>query len=285
MKPKIHAIPGMLAACALACVIALPESSADENYFGYLSGAETLPKGHSEIYQWATFRNGKADGSYRAIDLQTEFEHGFTDRLQGSLYLNAIKHDISGVSGLTDRDELSYNGLQASLKYNTASPYKDGYGLAYYVEPGYKRYNGASGDRVDKYFFETKIIFQKNFREDTLIWATNLSAELEREHDLGAQEWETELELTLATGLSYRIAPRWFVGAEAVAVSAFEHASLSKLGEYAIFLGPNIHYASTRWWFTVTALPQITGWPQTSGHRELDHFEKLEVRLKVGLNF
>lgn len=230
----------------LTFVITVASLHADENYFGYTYGAETLPKGRSEVYQWATFRNDKADGSYHAVDLQTEVEHGFTDRLQGSLYLNAIKHAVSGVTGFRDRDQFRFNGLQASLKYNLKSPYKDGYGLALYAEPGYKRYSRKSGKREDIYFFETKLITQKNYFEDTLVWATNLTAELEREHDLEAGGWETELELELSTGLSYRVAPRWFVGAEAVARSAFERAHPNQLGKYAIFAGPNVHYASAR---------------------------------------
>ena len=278
-------ISGRLIALAVAIIFTAPQVRADENYFGYTYGAETLPKGHSEIYQWTTFRQGKADGSYRAVDLQTEFEYGFTDRLQGSLYLNAIKHDISGVTDFTNRDQIHFNGLQGSLKLNLRSPYKDGYGLALYAEPGYKRYSRKSGDRQDTFFFETKVITQKNYLEDTLIWATNFSAELEREHNLVERAWETELELTLSTGLSYCLAPHWFVGAEAVVVSAFERADPSKLGEYALFAGPNIHFAAKRWWFTVTALPQLTGWPENSSSRDLEHFEKLEVRLKVGLNF
>ncbi|MDI1336498.1 MAG: hypothetical protein PSU94_10000 [Lacunisphaera sp.] len=275
----------LLLCATLLSGLAAHQSRADENYFGYTYGAETLPKGGSEIYQWVTVRTGKADGSYKAVDLQTEIEHGFTDHLQGSIYLNAIQHNISGVSDFTSRDQFRFNGLQGSLKYNLRSPYKDGYGLALYAEPGYKRYSGKSGDRQDTFFFETKVITQKNYLEDTLIWATNFSAELEREHNLEEREWETELELTLSTGFSYRIAPRWFIGAEAVAVSAFERADLGKLGEYALFLGPNLHYASKRWWATLTALPQLTGWPENSGAHDLEHFEKLEIRLKVGLNF
>ena len=274
-----------LVAFALAMASSAPQLSADENYFGYTYGAETLPKGRSELYQWATFRSGKADGTYRAVDLLTEFEYGFTDRLQGSLYVNAIRHEISGVTDLTNRDQFRFNGLQVAFKYNVKSPYKDGYGLALYVEPGYKRFSRRSGDRQDTFFFETKVITQKNFLEDTLIWATNFSAELEREHNLVERAWETELELTLSTGLIYRLAPHWFVGTEAVVVSAFERADPGKLGEYAVFLGPNIHYAAKRWWFTVTALSHLTGWPENSGSRDLEHFEKLEVRLKVGLNF
>ena len=258
---------------------------ADENYFGYTYGSETLPKGHWEIYQWVTSRTGKADGTYRALDLQTEIEHGFTDRLQGSFYVNASEHDVSKVTDFRDRDRFRFNGIQGSLKYSLQSPYKDGYGLALYLEPGYKRYSAKSGDRVDIFFLEPKLIVQKNFLGDTLIWAANLSGEFEREHNLDEKEWESELELQVSTGLSYRFAPHWFAGVEALATSAFERMHLNALGEYGIFAGPNLHYANKNWWATLTVLPQLTGWPETNGHRDLEHFEKLQVRLKVGLNF
>ncbi|MEO7597601.1 MAG: DUF6662 family protein, partial [Opitutus sp.] len=152
-------------------------------------------------------------------------------------------------------------------------------------EPGYKRYSAKSGERQDTYFFEEKIILQKNFFEDSLVWATNFSAEFEREHNREEEEWESELELQLSSGLSYRFAPNWFVGVEALATSAFERMHLDELGEYAIFAGPNLHYASRQWWATLTVMPQLTGWPENKGRRDLEHFEKLQVRLKVGFNF
>ena len=258
---------------------------ADENYFGYTYGSETLPRGRWELYQWVTSRSGKGDGRYRALDLQTELEHGFTDRLQGSLYLNAIQHDISGVTDFDDRDEFRFNGLQASLKYALTSPYKGGWGSAVYLEPGYRRYSSNSGEREDIFFIEPKLILQRNFAEYTIVWAINVSGEFEREHNIEENEWESELELQLSTGVSYRIAPNWFVGVEALATSAFERMHLNELGEYAIFAGPNLHYADQQWWATLTVFPQLTGWPETHGHREFEHFEKLQVRLKIGINF
>ena len=269
----------------IGMTILAPSTLADENYFGYAYGSETLPKGHWEVYQWVTSRVGKADGSYHAVDLQTEFEHGFTDRFQGSFYLNAVRHNISQVSDFSDRDQFHFNGFQGSLKYSLQSPYKDGYGLAVYLEPGYKRYSAKDGERVDTYFLEPKLIVQKNFLDDTLIMAANFSGEFEREHHREEQNWESELELQFSAGLSYRFAPNWFIGVEALATSAFERMHLDELGEYGVFAGPNLHYANKQWWATLTVLPQLTGWPETNGRRDLDHFEKLQVRLKVGVNF
>ncbi|HTJ77400.1 MAG TPA: DUF6662 family protein [Rariglobus sp.] len=281
MKISAHAL--LLGALAVFCTASAVR--ADENYFGYTYGSDTLPKGRSEIYQWITSRTGKADGSYSALDLQTEIEHGFTDRLQGSLYLNGISHDISGVTGFTDRNRTNFNGLQGSLKYNLQSVDRGGWGVSVYLEPGYKRYSASSGDRTDIYFLEPKLILQKNYLDDTLVWATNIGSEFEREHDLVADAWESELELQISTGLSYRFAPGWFAGLEALATSAFEKMHLDEMGEYAIFAGPNIHYATANWWATLTVLPQLTGWPENKGARNLDNYESLQVRLKIGYDF
>ena len=273
----------LLGTLAILCTAAAVR--ADENYFGYTYGSDTLPKGRSEIYQWITSRTGKADGAYSALDLQTEIEHGFTDRLQGSLYLNGISHDISGVTGFTDRNRTNFNGFQGSLKYNLQSVDRGGWGVSVYLEPGYKRFSAKSGKREDIYFLEPKLILQRNYLDDTLVWATNISGEFEREHDLGADAWESELELQVSTGLSYRFAPGWFAGLEAVATSAFEKMHLDEMGEYALFAGPNLHYATATWWATLTVLPQLTGWPENKGSRNLDNYESLQVRLKVGYSF
>ncbi len=274
-----------MAGLALAAFSVNPELMADENVFGFTYGAETLPKGASEVYQIVTSRTGKADGSYSALDFQTEIEHGFTDRLQGSLYLNGISHNISGVSGRADRNQARFNGFQTSLKYNLRSVDRGGWGVSVYLEPGYKRYSGNSGKREDIYFLEPKLLLQRNYLDDTLIWATNLGAEFEREHDIAAGQWESELELEATSGLTYRFAPGWFAGVEGVFTSAYAHMHLDDLAEYAVFFGPNVHYAGTRWWATMAVLPQVTGWPENKGERNLDNYEALRIRLKIGVHF
>lgn len=286
MQSKLLRSLAVLPAAFALALTGASSARADENSFAFSYGAETLPKGASEIYQWVTWRSGKADGRYNAFDLQTEIEHGFTDRFQGSLYLNAIHHDISGVTGLSDRsNETNFNGLQAAFKYNLRSVARGGWGVAVYLEPGYKRHSGNSGEREDIYFLEPKLILQRNFLDDTLIWVTNFAAEFEREKEISSGEWESELGLDVSSGLSYRVANGWFAGLETLYTSSYEHMHLDEMGEYAVFAGPSVHYATKRWWATLAVLPQLTGWPENKDERNLDNYEELRVRLKVGYNF
>ena len=60
---------------------------------------------------------------------------------------------------------------------------------------------------------------------------------------------------------------------------------LDAMGEYAIFAGPNLHYANDTWWATLTVLPQLTGWPENKGSRNLNNYESLQIRLKFGYDF
>ena len=163
-------LAGVVLTSALAA-ITVP-AHADENLFGYVYGAETLPKGAGEIYTWITRRHDKGVGAYRALDAQIELEYGITDRLQGSLYLTGNKHTIRGVSqpdenGDADIPDLkrnfAFNGVKASAKYMFKSPYKDGYGLSMYVEPTFTRYQKVRGTEARQYSVEFRGIFQKNF--------------------------------------------------------------------------------------------------------------------------
>lgn len=270
------------------------DANADENFFGYVYGSETLPRGGKEIYQWITVRDDKGVGTYRGVDLKTEFEYGFTDRLQGSLYLNAVQHKIQGSAPLDsngdpeypDTNTLRFQGVQTSLKYNILSPFKDAFGFAVYIEPGYSKVHKVSGRPEDTYSLETKLIAQKNFLDDQLVWAANFTVEPEWRRWQDVDESEKELEVEFTTGLSYRFAPKWFAGVEARHHS--EYPGFKEREHWAVFAGPSLHYGAKRWWWTLTWLPQIEGAPvdpARSDSLHLDEHEKNEYRLKVGYNF
>lgn len=269
-------------------------AQADERYFGYVYSAEAMPKGETEAELWITDRRGKDGGHFDAQDYRFELEHGFTDRLTVAGYANFAGHHIRGLEpdfDNTDRD-FAFRGLSAEFKYNVLSPYKDGFGLTLYAEPGWSRIHGG-GERGTEYELELKAILQKNFLDDRLIWATNFTFEPEWEKEVEVdpitgdveKEWEKELKLEVSTGLSYRIAPRWFAGIEGRYSSVYPHWTEGLHREtYAVSAGPTIHYAGKKWWATLTYLPQLFGSPSPNRSLALDEFEKRELRLLVGLN-
>ena len=274
----------LLLLASIATLAASP-AFADENMFGYTYGADTLPKGKFELYNWTTWRHSKGTGNYDAFDVQFELEYGITDRFQTSTYLMFDGRNQSGLdpAEYADYSGFRFDGIKQSFKYNVLSTYKDAFGLSFYVEPGYSKFHKITGERIDEFELETKIIFQKNFLDDTLIVALNLTPEFEWYLPKGGGT-ETEFVFEATGGISYRVAPKWFVGLE-----GRYHTEFPEYGEQehqAIFAGPNLHYGAKDWWFTMTWLPQIWGSPnEGTGDRHFGEHEKSELRLKVGYNF
>ena len=161
------------ATLSLPVPLVFDEARADENLWGYLYGTDTLPNGGTEIYNWLTLRTGKGKGTYRGWDEMLELEHGFTDRFQASFYLKGRSHQISGGALEDDPDRdisrgLEFNGVNFAFKYNLLSVYKDLFGLSLYLEPSYSRIDRVSGERMDQFGLENKIILQKN--SSTINW-------------------------------------------------------------------------------------------------------------------
>lgn len=284
--------------------LSMGAAQADEALFGYLRGAETLPKGANEIVQHLTKRWDKGSGDYTAYDSATEFEHGFTDRFTGAVYVLGQTMNTQGllIDGYIPKDE-SYgpklSGAEVSAKYNFLSPAKDGLGLASYTSFKYTTLDKTSGQKKRSYVAETWLLAQKNFLDDQLIWVGNVG--LEATYAVRAPidnlpagfEWPTDPEMEIGlmagTGLSYRVASNWYVGAETLYDTEFE----TGVGQerWSVQAGPNVHYGAKDWWFTATWLPQLAGggtapYPgQTDTNLQLIEKTKQEFRLKVGFNF
>ena len=292
--PWIAALPGMVAGAT---------ASADENLFGYVKGAETLPEGSRELYQWLTWRTGKGAGHYRALDARTEFEYGVTDRLSVSADLKLQSIDSAGlvIDGYLPGDVdygLRLQGVEGSVKYNFLSPARDDFGLSTYVSLVYGRLDPHSGQDKDSYSVEAQLLAQKYFLEGQLVWVANVGTEMT--HATRAPipnlppgfDWTTDPEIewewSLGTGASYRFVPNWYVALEAFYQTEFETAVGQE--RWSVFAGPSVHYGTRRWWATLTWVPQIAGGgEQYAGQTETDlHLiEKTEqeFRFKFGVNF
>jgi len=276
---------------------------ADENVFGYVRGAETLPKGAKEVYQWLTVRSDKGAGHYRAIDSKTEFEYGVTDRFSASAELKALGINTSGltIDGYLPGDKkygLKPSGIEFAGKYNFLSPAKDDFGLSGYAAVDYNWLDAHSGQDKKKIDAEFALLAQKYFLEGQLTWVGNVGLEATYSKrkaidNLPADfEWPTspemEVELKAGTGLAYRFAPGWYVGAETLWETEFE----TDVGKerWSLFGGPTLHYGGKQWWATLTYFHQIRGGGekyagQTDNNLHLIEKTRNEVRLKVGFNF
>lgn len=290
----------MLAAGLMAAAV---PALADENLFGYVRGSEVLPKGSGEFYQWVTQRNNKGSGHYRAVDTKTEIEYGVTDRFQVSAEVNGLAVKSQGllINGYLPKDidsNLRLQGFEVAAKYNFLSPAKDDFGLSAYTSFEYGRLDVHSGQKKRELEFEAQLQAQKYFLEGQLTWVGNIGLRAAHEKrkaiaDLPADfEWPTDPEMEISTkigtGLSYRFAPGWYAGVEAL----FENEYETEVGQerWSVFGGPSLHYGGKQWWATLTVFRQLRGGGerydgQPDSRLHLIERTKNELRLKVGYNF
>lgn len=288
---------------ALISLAAMQSTHADENLFGYVKGAEPLPKGAREFYINITQRDDKGYGEYTANDYGAEFELGLTDKVAVAVEIKGMGIDTSGlvIDGYLPGDNkfgLKFAGIEASMKYNFMSAARDDFGVSLFTALNYLTVDPHSGQDKTEWALEEKLLLQKYFLDGQLIWVGNVHFEATRAlrypiDDLPPDfDWpiepEMELEIGAGTGLSYRFAPNWFAGIEALYVQ--ENETEVGLERWSFQAGPNIHYGSAKWWATLTWLPQIQGGGETYPGQADDDLHlvektKYETRLKFGINF
>lgn len=280
---------------AILSAVSVPAHASGTD-FGYVYTASTEEKGETELSLWATDRRGKDVGPYDAQDYRLEVERGLTDDFQVSGYANFASHHIRGAGPELDdvSRSFAFQGLSAEFKYLARSP-KDGrLGIALYAEPGWSRIHKVTGEKAVEYELELKAIVQKNFAKERLVWASNLTLEpeWEREHEALAPGFvssrtEKELAIEIATGLSYNVAPRLWLGAEGRYHSVYPDWIHGLHREnYAVYAGPSIHYDGGEWSVTATWQPQLWGGPSPARRGlEFDDHEKREFRVKLSKEF
>ena len=246
-----------------ALLLGIPAAQANTRSFAYTYESATLPRGERELEIQNTARLGRAHGSYRAYDQRLELEGGLTDRLQGSLYLNAeTEHTDAGTASVLD-------GLSLELKYRVLDAGADAVGLAGYLEL-------TSGP--DEAEVEAKLIVDQIELGGDLRLAANLVYEGGVEDPGGDSELEHELGLELAG--SWALGGALSLGAE---VRAEAVVGDEAFGGVRLNAGPNLALRSDALWAVLTVLPQMGVLGGDHGFdRDLAESERLEARLIVG---
>ena len=251
---------------AVAAVPAL----ANERHFTYLYETAVLPPGAKEIEVWNTWRAGRGD-FYSALDHRLEFETGLTEHVMTSFYLNWKNEASEGSNGESD-SKFAWEGISNEWKWKISDPVADPLGFGLY---------GEVSLGTEEFELEAKTLFDKKL--DKLLLAANLVAAGEFEN--GADETELEeIELEADLGASYAVTPHFSVGLELRNHNEIAKEADSDEMEWehsALFLGPNVSYATEGWWVTLSVLPQLPALMKEEGGSilVLDEHEKINARL------
>jgi len=255
---------------ALLSLALCSAAAANERHFAYLYETAVLPPGGREIEVSNTWRYGR-DRHYAALDHRLEFEAGISDRVMSSFYLNWSNVTAEAAAGGTE-SQFKWEGVSNEWKWKLSDPVADPLGFALYGELTYS---------TEAFELEAKTLFDKKI--GNLLLAANLVAEGEFED--GADETELEeIELEADLGASYAVTPHFSVGLELRNQNEIAKEAGGEEMEWensALFLGPNVSYATDNWWVTLSVLPQLPALMKEGGGSmfELNDHEYVNARL------
>lgn len=280
---------------------------ADEPLFGFSYTTDLLPKGKFELEQWSTTRIHKYPGGrFWMQENKTEEEYGLKDNLQVALYqiYDSTSAYHNGPFGqTTPPEQFSYYnpgpddqfkaskfiGVAQETIYRIWSPYTRPIGIAVYEEP-----------TIGAGFWESesKLILQKNYRDDRLVLAANFTYAPEwrrvKDPDTGKVGINEELDANIDLGVSYRFMRNWSAAFEIYNEREFNSYNFTHESNSGYYLGPTVHYAGKNFFVTANYDQQM---PWASHHvdtipggivdgRIVDNdFERHRVRVKFGWYF
>ncbi|TCK70745.1 hypothetical protein C7378_3133 [Acidipila rosea] len=306
-KPRCPLLAKLLVGMLLLC-LSPAALHADEPLFGFSYTTDLLPKGKVELEQWSTTRFHKAPGGqFWLQENRTEQEYGFSDRLQLAIYetydSTAAYHN--GPFGeTTPAEQFSYYtpgpndrfnatkfiGVSGEAIYRLVSPYTHPLGFAIYEEPTF----GAGFIES-----ESKLIFQKNYRDDRLVLAANMTyapewRRLREDENPSRKEIQEETDANIDLGASYRFIRNWSAAFEIFNEREFNSYNFTHESNSGYYLGPTLHYAGKNF-FVTTNFDEQMPWAGRHvdtvpgalvGGRIIDNdFEKYRVRVKFGWYF
>jgi len=200
------------------------------------------------------------------LEARVELEHAISSRLTAAAYLNYTR---------APGEALRF--ASASLEL-IGQPIPHG---RWPVDPALYLELTESGDELE---VEPKLLAAR--RLGRWIAALNLGGELEFRHDdqerlANGAVLHNAAAAEITGGLAVELRRRLALGVEARARS--EHPNFGRQAAALTSIGPTLNLDLGRVLFTLGVLPQIAGTPRTSGRRNLEDFERTQVRAVVAI--
>jgi len=258
--------------------------------FGFTEGSGIGLEGEKEFSAETVVNFGKRDGRYRASETKLEYEFTPNQYVQFELGPMVAWHDINGVTGLDDRNEIAFSGLFGEIRYllldrGPSSPLA----VTLSAEPEWHRIDETSGARVRNFGLELKVNADLELIKNRLYLGSNLLYEPEATHDpdgVGAG-WAQESTGGISAALSYRIVPSVFVGAEAWYLRHYDGAWFNTFTGDAVYVGPTLYVQISPKVFMTAAFNTQVGGHEVDGPGafDLSDFSRHRAKLKVAVEF
>lgn len=265
----------LLCATLLLSGTVASRAAASERHFGFGYESAVLNPGLAELQPWTTERAGRAD-YFNRLEARLGFQFGLARNLQAALFWNisSTAEDVQ-VPGAALKSRLGttdFQSLSAQLKYKFTDATADAVGSALLLE-------GQAGPLLVG--AEARVILDKQL--GNLLLALNLLATGYEQLELTSR-FVGSFGATFGAG--YFLTPNVVASLELRnenSLSKERDESLRYLSS-ALYAGPTVSYASTRFWLTLAVQPQVVAFKgATDGyHLDLTRNEYVQARLLLG---
>jgi len=234
------------------------QAAADDAPFLGTDPASVLDKGEKAMQQWLVFSHGHAGESYNAIQSETEFDYGLSDRLQ--LALSLLYNWSRTKPGGEAASSSSLAGLHGEAVWSVTSADKSPLGIAIAVDPAFNPSSRSLAVRLllTKYLAHFENVLDINFEND---W----------DKDPGGH-WQPSSAISFNYGLAHPLNKHWTVAFEFGNEFAFDHIlSLAGLNATAktFYAGPTVQYECEHATFTLGVQTQL---PLSSGNKVVNGY-------------
>jgi hypothetical protein len=255
--------------------------------FGFTTGSGIGLEGEKEFTVDSIGRFGKRDGNYAATETKYEFEFTPSQFIQIEFGALGSTHNIGGVTGLDDRNQVALGGGFAEFRYLALERTSNNpLAVTLAVEPTVRRIDETSGERVRNFEFETTVNADLELMRNRLYAGFNLLYEPEATQMLTG---ETQREATFggSAALSLRLASNVVLGGEVWYLRHYDAANLTSFTGDAVMLGPTLYLRFTPKMF-MTAAWNAQVWGREIGNPvslNLAEFQRHRAKLKFAWEF
>lgn len=255
--------------------------------FGFTSGADVGELGEREIEHQTAAQWSKRNGRYTAMTDQLRFENSPLPNFRFEIGASVARYEIAGVSGLADRNDMAFNGIQTEFRYRLLDRAQNPFALTVVIEPRWNRREEVAGIPVANYGGEVTVVLDREIVRDWLFGAVNVTYDPEMTSSQLTGGWERESGLTFAGSLAAQVSPGRFIGMEARYIRKYDGIGLDALAGEALFVGPNAYarlsntLAISGAWST-----QVAGRSNNQfAPLDLTKFTRHQAMLRVEYNF
>ncbi len=258
-----------------------------EHLFGFMIGSDVGNLGEREFQTQTTGRFTRSAGTYRVISQDAELEFVPASNLRVEFGGTLASHEISGVPGLMDRQQIRMQGATLDLRYRFMDRDTAPFGLLVGVETHADRIDESTGAAVRKFGTDVALAFDRELIPNFVVAALNLLYQPEWTRFSSSGVSEQESTTGLAVAFMAKVEANIFIGAEARYLRKYEGTGLDELSGQALFVGPTAFIKLSER-SRLTAAWSIQAWGRAAGvggALNLVDFERHQARLIFGVNF